>query len=459
MVCALIFLALIFLMMVGLICLPFWLRRFVNREIDRAVKLLFTEPYTKSVLEGFNGLRKFGIQITAENELRSSKPEPLSKPIGTHRTFPHFDGLLFSPAPLARPAKDHSCPVSMDTVLGKNAARPLVISMPMMIAAMGYGVALSKPFVRSIAKGAAMANTAMNTGQGPVFPEVRQLTDKMIVQFHGAPWRPSDAVLQTADMIEIRYGQGANAGYGSVIPRNSLTREILTDMGMPEDLEQDLYIPVGIPGVHSLRALRKLVKRLRHIGNGVPIALKLAASHHIENDLEIAIDAGVDVVVLDGAQGGTQSAPGILVDDFGLPTLSALCRSIQFLKQNRLRNKIDVVVSGGIRTPGDVLKALALGADAVYMGTAALFAATHTQLTKAIPFEPPTQLAWAEGDLHHQYDEEKGAQSLANFLLSCSEEIKIGVRALGKTSVHDVTEEDLVAYDREVARITGRPLI
>ncbi|MBX5437014.1 MAG: FMN-binding glutamate synthase family protein [Alicyclobacillaceae bacterium] len=393
-----------------------------------------------------------------ENELRARSGQPLEKPIGTARTFPHFDGLLFSPVQLHRRPLDHTVPVKIDTVLGRRSKCPLALSMPIMVAGMGYGVALSRPFVRAIAKGTAMVGTACNSGQGPVLQEFRDLARYLVVQYHAASWKPSQQILRQADMIEIRFGQGANAGCGTVIAADGLAPQVKQDLQMSSS-DQSTYIPAGQPQVRRPHDLRRLVHKLRIESGGVPIAVKLAASHNLEHDLRIAVQAGVDVVVIDGAQGGTHASQAILVDDFGLPTLSALCRAVRFLKEHGYRSQVDLVVSGNIRTPGDVLKALALGADAVYMGTAALFATVHTQITKAIPFEPPTQLAWANADFHGQFQEEEGAQSLARFLTSCAEEVKSGVRALGKTSVHDVNEQDLVAWDPEVARVTGLPLV
>ncbi len=440
--------------------LPKIIRYQMDRQVKQLTARLFTEPYTKNIFEGVTALRKFGVQWTMENELRSHNREALSKPFGTHRPFPHFDGLLFSSAQLNRKALNDSVSVTVTTVLGKRADRPLMLSLPVMTSAMGYGVALSKPFVRAIAKGTALAETAFNTGQGPALREFRELAHRMVVQYHGAAWQPSDEILRVADMIEIRYGQGANAGCGTAVTGNSINPEIAQDMGGTQSQANagEFYIPAGIPSVQTNQELNHLVKELREISQGAPIAIKMAAGNDLEMDLRLAVLADVDVIVLDGAQGGTFSSPAILVDDFGIPTLSALCRAIRFLRTKGLRDRVDLVISGGIRTPGDVLKALALGADAVYIGTAALFATMHAQITKAAPFEAPTQLAWAAGQMCEQFDEDEGARSLANFLASCSEELKMGTRALGKASIHEVCAEDLVAWDVEVARITGIPL-
>ena len=439
--------------------LGFLVRSLMNRQADQVITRIFTELYTKNLWEGVHAMRRFGVEAVVENELRTAHEGPLMKPIGSARPFPNFDGLLFTTAQLYKRPLNDTVAVNAAVTLGKRCERPMTLSTPIMVTAMGYGVALSKPFVHALAKGTASAGTAFNSGQGPVLKEYRSLAHRMIVQYHGGSWKPSDDDIAQADMIEIRYGQGANAGSSTIVPASDLTSELLQDFGISATDSGNLRIPAGIPGVQKAQDLKRLVERLRTIGKGAPIALKLAAGADLTRDMEVAAYAGVDVIVIDGAQAGTHGSPAILVDDFGIPTLSGLCKAVQYLKEQRLENEIDLVVSGGLRTPGDILKAVCLGARAVYMGNAILFATMHEQITKALPFEPPTQLAWANGSLHEQFDEDLGAQSLARFLTNSTEELKAGLRALGKMSIADVKAEDMVAWDPEVARITGLPLV
>jgi len=439
-----------------LILAPWLTRSFFKFVSRRFIRIIFSDPYTQNLFEGYTALKKFGVQWVFENELRAQNGRALEKPIGTGRSFPHFDGLLLSPPPLRRRPLDLTEPVSVHVVIGKKAKKPLRLSMPILVSAMGYGVALRKPIVQAIALGTAQVGTACNVGQGPAIEEWA-LADKLVVQYHRAPWGPNEHILRRADMIEIRLGQGANVGSGTFVPGKGLDRATRRDLGLaPFEVG---YIPAGHPEVERMLWFRTLISKLRKIGGGVPIAVKIAASHFIEQDLEWIVKAGADVVVLDGAQGGTHSSPGILVDDFGIPTLSALCRATKFLRTHGYSDRVDLIVSGGIRTPGDVMKALCLGASAVYMGTAALFAVVHTQLTGALPFEPPTQVAWAHAEMPTKFDVEGGAKSLSRFLQACADEIGIGLRALGKSSVEELDEEDLVAWQPEVARITGRPLV
>ncbi|QQE81250.1 FMN-binding glutamate synthase family protein [Alicyclobacillus sp. SO9] len=424
------------------------------------LKRLMQDKYAENLWEGITALRHVGIQTTFENELRSANSGILYKPLGSSRNFPNFDGLLFSPVQLTDCPLDSSVPVSVRTVLGKHCSRPMVLSMPIMSSAMGYGVALSKSFSLALAKGTGAAGTAFNTGQGPVLPEHRSNSKRMIVQYHGGFWRASDDMLAQADMIEIRFGQGANAGAGTPVPTDRMPEDVFRDFAaMADSTFEQLYIPAGMPDAKDRRELKDLVEHLRGIGRGAPIAIKLAASNNLEQDLEAVVYAGADVVVLDGAQAGTHGSPAILVDDFGLPTLAALCRATRYLEHVPSRKRPDVVVSGGIRTPGDVLKAVTLGATAVYMGSAVLFATTHTQILKPLPFEPPTQIAWAEGGFADDFSIEEGARSLANFLTSYQEELQAGIRALGKTSLSELSESDLVAWDKEAARVTGLTLV
>ena len=432
----------------------------VARQLRKRLERLFSDTYSENLWEGVTGLKHMGIEQTVENELRASTNKVLHKPLGSARAFPHFEGLLFTPAQLIKLPVDDLVPVDISTEIGPRSHRPLRLSMPILVSAMGYGVALSKPFSLAIAKGTALAGTAFNTGQGPILPEHRSYGKHMVVQYHGAFWRPTDEQLAVADMVEIRFGQGANAGAGASITAAELPDNVLRDfMQYASRPASTLHIPAGLSEVRSGDELVSLVKRLRDVAHGVPIAVKLAASHLLEKEVDIALRADVDAIVIDGAQAGTHGSPAILVDDFGLPTLAALCRADKHLRNRHKRNNTTLIISGRIRTPGDMLKSLALGADAVYIGASALFATSHKQILKPLPFEPPTQLAWATGTHEADFSLEEGAQSLANFLVSSSEELKSGIRALGKQSVRELDKTDLVAWDPEVARVTGLPLV
>ena len=436
---------------------------FIKQSVKRNILRLLKTEYDRSLWEGVVGILHHGMMDMMENEYRSNAPFVLQKPIGASQKYPHFDGLLLNPAQLYQQPLYAGEKVDLSISLGKNAKKPLKISIPIMISGMAYGIALSKEVTLAIAKASGQAGIAYNPGQGGVLKEHRQLAHRLIVQIHGSSWEADTETLQQADAVEIKIGQGANGGaWAQIRPQehNEYDQEVLKNLGlMNQDKSRPIIIPSSSEMLNQYGGLPHLIKRLHQSVPGIPVIVKLAASHYLEQDMEIAISSGADVLAIDGAQGGTHGSPSILVNDFGLPTLSALVRAVRFLRQKGWDQKIDLVISGGLRTPGDVLKALALGANAVYLGTAALYAVTHVQLAKTLPIDPPTSLTWTTGHLKDQFNKEDGATSLLNFLLSFAEELKFGLHALGKKTIQELSFEDLVAWDADVARITGLPLI
>lgn len=196
--------------------------------------------------------------------------------------------------------------------------------------------------------------------------------------------------------------------------------------------------------------LRKLVARLKS-DYPVPVGIKIAGTHWLERELAVVADAEADFVVIDGSEGGTANSMTTLQDDVGLPTLFCIARASNWLEDNGLRDEIDLILAGGLRTPGEFLKALALGADAVYIGSIALTAALADQVTEALPNQTIAQLEIYNGRLTERINIEEAARNLARFLISCAAEMKAAVLAVGKRSVHALSREDLCCVDRDLA--------
>lgn len=254
-------------------------------------------------------------------------------------------------------------------------------------------------------------------------------------------------------MVEIGLGHSAwasapirIAGY-KVIP--SYARRLATIPGL------DVVIDSRLPEVENREDLRCLIRDLKQKTGGAPVAIKFGSSHYIEAEMELMIEAGADVIVFDGTTGGTHGSPPLIQDDFGLPLLPGLCRAVNFLERRQLKGKVSLIVGGGLSTPGDFLKCLALGADAVIIGTIAALTMVHTQVIKAIPWEPPTELLYFDGKSAKKYDPVMGGEHLSNYLLNCVEEMKEVARTLGKDSLSQINKSDLVAVDRLYSKITG----
>ncbi|MHB9093798.1 MAG: FMN-binding glutamate synthase family protein [Eubacteriales bacterium] len=346
--------------------------------------------------------------------------------------------------------------VNTKVIIGKTCKRPLIIDLPIMISGMAYGAALSEKVKMALAKGATLARTATNTGEGPFLPSERKAADKLVLQYNKGHWNKTDEIIKQADAIEIQFGQGASGGIGHKIKVGILDFKL--QKGFEVALGQDAVLHSRHAEIPHPSQLPKLVRKLKSVAGDIPIGVKIGAGKYLEKDIELAVNGGVDFIVIDGGEAATHGSAPILQDDFGVPTVFAIARAGEFLSKHGHRDKVSLIASGKIRTPGDTLKALALGADAVYIGAAAIFAVSHTQVLKTLPFEPPTQLVWYNGKYSDQFDVATGAKSMAKFLKSCKEEIVEGVRALGKTSVRQVCKEDLFALEELVAKGVGVPM-
>lgn len=427
----------------------------INWAVDRTLIRLLKDPYPENLWDLVIGFTRVPPTLLMELELRAEFGETIQRPLGSIRRLPGFAGLAFNPAQFTRPPLGPEDPVDLTVELGPRAARPLRLEMPVLVSAMGYGLACSQPFVIALARGASRAGTAYNAGSGPVLDEVLQEARHLIFQYSGGAWTRDPDLLAQADMVEIRYGHGGRAALGRVVPASELPDEARARMGVAEGGKAVFAAP--LPGAATPAELRRLVPELRRLIAGGPVGVKLAATHDLERELAAVLEAGVDVIALDGCQGGTHGAPPVIADDFGIPTVHALHRAIRFLERTGTRQDVSLIVGGGLITPGDCLKALALGADAVYLGTAVMMACTHGQVSKAVPFEPITQVCWATGKHAGRFDPEKGARTVANFLKACAGELAEAARGLGKRSLRAVGREDLVALDRETAAVLGLP--
>ena len=430
-------------------------RWFLGRAARQTISKFMTEPYDENLWEVISAGVRATPQVILETNLRAEKGETILRPIGGPKRFPDFSGLMFNVAQLSTLPTPEDVPVKTSVVLGKRAARPLKLDIPIIISAMAYGFALSEKAKVALAKGSALAGTATNTGEGPFLPSERKAAKNLIIQYNRATWNKEPEILKQTDMIEIQLGQGARAGIGIVLKSGEIDKEVKKILGLSPG--QCAVTHAGLPGMSSPGRLAEIVSELRKITGGVPIGVKIAAGNSLEEDLTFILEAGADVITIDGAQGATVHSLPILQDDFGLPTLYALCRAARFLEKQGVKDQVSLIISGGLKTPGDYLKALALGADAVAIGSIALFAMTHTQALKALPFDPPIQVVYQKGRYKDRFDGEKGARHLANYLVSCTEEMKEAARALGKTALSRVSKDDLFALNERTAQIAGVP--
>lgn len=421
------------------------------------MKPILNDPYDKNIWELVNATQRNTATGLVETELRSAaKGGFINRPIGGSRRFDYIKNIMFNINQLATLPTPKEVNINTSVTIGPLASKPLQLNIPILVGGMAYGLSLSEKFKIAIAQGTSMAGTATNTGLGPWLESERKAAKHLILQYPRASWSKDPAIIKQSDAIEIQFGQGANAGVGSTLDNKKINSKLRQRLNLKPG--QDAVVHNQMNEANTPGELSKLINYLRELSGGVPIGVKIGAGNNLEQDLDIAVNAGTDFVSLDGAEGGTHGSLPILEDDFGVPTVIALSRAARFWEKNNLKGRVSLLVGGGLSSPGDCLKMLALGADAVYMGTTIVFATTHNQLLKVVPFEPPTAIAWEDGKYKDKFNVKEGANSLANFLHATVYEMEEAVKALGKTSVSQVSRADMFALNREVAEITGLEL-
>lgn len=398
-------------------------------------------------------LQRIGWRDFLETNLRAAHGQPIPRPFGTPLRFFRLDRFQFNPVYLSRKPLNHGIPVHTEVVLGPMANKPLILQTPLMLGGMSHGGSLSYPARAALDLGASLAGTATNTGSGPFIEELRQKSAKYAIQFARGFWSRSPDILRRVDMIEIALGHGAWGPSPVRIDGKQVTDGFARRIGAIPGL--DVLLESRLPEVETGDDWKALIARLKDVSGGVPIAVKIGGTHYLERELELLIEGGVDVIVIDGAEGGTHACPVILLDDLGLPTLPCLCRAVKFFEDRRLKGKVSLVMGGGLVTPGDYLKCMALGVDAVIIGTVACLAISHTQVAKALPFEPPTEIIYYEAKKAARYNPVLGAKHLANYLQSCLEEMKQVARSLGKSDLREIGKQDLVALDKLYGEMAG----
>ncbi len=425
-------------------------RGVINEVADDAVRTMTRDQYIENIYEMVPAFKKVSPINLVEIALRASKGTPVPRPLGSHIHFSPWEKLLFSPVHLFRFPTPEDVGINTSVKIGHRAKKPLNISIPVMIAGMSFGGALSKSAKVALARAATMAGTATNTGEAGLMEEERQEAQLLIGQYNRGGWLNSREKYQRLDAIEIQLGQGAQ---GST-PQRTAFKNIGEEYREVYQLEegQDALIHSRLSGVNTKEDFIKLVRELKE-ETGVPVGLKIAATHHLEKELQVALDAECDFITVDGAEGGTHGGAPTLEDDVGLPTIFAVSRAAQFLARKGAVRDVSLIAAGGLVTPGQMLKAMALGADAVYTGTAAIMAMLGDQITKATPFEPPTDLVVYTGKMTERLDIDKSVQNLFNFLNAAVREMEMVAVTLGKVSLTDIGRDDLAALDPFLARV------
>ncbi len=371
--------------------------------------------------------------------------------MGTQMPMPGWDDILLLGAQLNPPPLEDDAPVETRTVIGKHAKKPMVLDSPVYISHMSFG-ALSKETKVALAKGSALAKTAMCSGEGGILPEEKAASYKYIFEYIPNKYSVTDENLKTADAIEIKIGQGTKPGMGGHLPGEKVTPEIAALRGKKPG--EDVQSPSKFPEINSKEDLKAMVDMLRERSEGRPIGIKIAAGR-IEQDLEHCVFAQPDFITIDGRGGATGSSPFFLREATTVPTVYALSRARKYL--DSVHSDIALVITGGLRVSPDFAKALALGADAIAIASAALIAAACQQYRICGSGNCPVGIATQNPELRARLNMEAAVRRVANFLNVSLSELKTFARITGHSSVHDLSLSDLITLDKDIEEFTGIP--
>ena len=375
----------------------------------------------------------------------------LHSSMGTQMKMPGWDDILLLGAQLNPPPLDDGAPVDTRTVIGKHAKKPMVLENPVFISHMSFG-ALSREAKISLARGSAMAKTAMCSGEGGILKEEKAESYKYIFEYVPNRYSVTPENHQTSDAIEIKIGQGTKPGMGGHLPGDKVTKEIASVRG--KEIGKDVQSPSKFPDIETKEDLKELVYMLREASGGRPIGIKIAAGR-IEKDLEYCVFAEPDFITIDGRGGATGSSPLFLRESTSVPTVYALYRARKYL--DSIGSDIELIITGGLRVSSDFAKAIAMGADAVAVASAALIAAACQQYRICGTGMCPAGIATQDPALRARLNGDAAAMRVANFLNVSLEELKTFARITGHSKLHDLSVDDLVTISREISEYTNIP--
>lgn len=392
---------------------------------------------------------------------------------GAKRKLPHFDDLLFLGASMSRyPLEGYRERCNTSVTLGtRYAKKPIELDIPVTIAGMSFG-ALSANAKEALGRGASIMGTSTTTGDGGMTPEERGQSKKLVYQYLPSRYGMNPDDLRKADAIEVVLGQGAKPGGGGMLLGQKITDRVAKMRTLPMGVDQ--RSACRHPDWTGPDDLTIKIQELREITDWqVPIYIKVGATRTYY-DVKLAVKAGADVIVVDGMQGGTAATQDVFIEHVGIPTLAAIPQAVQALQEMDMHREVQLIVSGGIRNGADVAKCMALGADAVAIGTAALIAlgCNHPmydeefkKIGSAAGYyddyhegKDPAGISTQDPELMKRLDPVVAGRKLANYLNVLTLEAQTLARACGKNDLRNLEPEDLVALTIESAAMARVPL-
>jgi CDGSH-type Zn-finger protein len=367
--------------------------------------------------------------------------------------LPRWDDIQIMVAQLAAKPLMENVEVGSEFVLGPKARKPLQLDIPLFVSDMSFG-ALSEEAKIALAKGAELAGTGICSGEGGMLPEEQAANSRYFYELASAKFGYEERHLQRVQALHFKGGQGAKTGTGGHLPAAKNIGKIAEVRGIPAG--QPAISPPTFEDLDTPGDFRRFADRVRELTGGIPVGFKLSANR-IEKDIDFALEASADYIILDGRGGGTGAAPLLFRDHISVPTIPALARARQHLDRCGVGRDVTLVITGGLRVPSDFIKALALGADGIALANSAMQAIGCIGARICNSNNCPAGIATQEPELRARLDIERSAEQLGNFLGASVDLMKVMARACGHTHLNQFDRDDLATLDWSMAQMSGIP--
>ena len=366
------------------------------------------------------------------------------------KDLPHWDDIQILPAQFARKPLSDDAKVATELLIGPRAKKPLVLKIPLFVSDMSFG-ALSKEAKIALARGAELAGTGICSGEGGSLGEEREANSRYFYELASAKFGWDLEMMQDVQAFHFKGGQGAKTGTGGHLPGDKVTASIARTRGL--QVGEDAISPSTFTDLVTVADFRRFSDEVRERSGGVPIGYKLSANH-IEDDIDFALNAGADYIILDGRGGGTGAAPLLFRDHISVPTIPALARARKHLDAKAGR-EVTLIITGGLRMPEDFIKAMAMGADGIALSNSALQAIGCVAARMCNTNNCPAGIATQKPELRALLDVDAAARRLQRFLEACTHLMQVMARACGHDHLSGFCHDDLGTWKREMAELSG----
>ncbi len=390
-------------------------------------------------------------QLAAEGLSKLGHHGPMAAMGVPRAELPDWDGIQIMVAQLNRKPLMENVPVGTELVIGPEAKRPLELKIPLFVSDMSFG-ALSEEAKTAMAIGAELAGTGICSGEGGMLPDEQEANSRYFYELASAKFGYDETLLENVQAFHFKCGQGAKTGTGGHLPGKKNTGRISEVRGIPQG--EPAVSPPTFADLNSVKDFKTFGDRVREVTGGIPIGYKLSAQH-IERDLDFALAGGADYIILDGRGGGTGAAPLLFRNHISVPTIPALARARHHLDKSGASGRVTLIVTGGLRTHTDFVKAMALGADGIAVANSAMQAIGCVAARICNTNLCPAGIATQKPELRRKLDVNASAQRLANFFSATVELMQVMARACGHRHLNRFTKDDLASWDKPLAELAG----